>query len=241
MTASSIASAGHADGQYRWHLGQGLPQRDAAGRILRWFGTCTDIHDRKQAEQGLKTAQDQLEIRVQERTSELSQAMEAFRTERQRFRDVLDRLPSYVVLLTPDYHVAFANRVFRERFGEANGRRCFEALFGRSEPCEVCETYKVLQTRASHQWEWTGPDGRSYNVFDFPFTDADGSTLILEMGMDETQRKLAEAQLTQYRDHLEELVAQRTNQLQAGKPHLKAEIAERKQAEQALARSPGKT
>ncbi len=38
------------DGQYRWFLGRALPQRDADGRILRWFGTCTDIHDFKDAE-----------------------------------------------------------------------------------------------------------------------------------------------------------------------------------------------
>jgi serine/threonine-protein kinase len=36
-----------ADGVYRWHLGIALPQRNAAGAIVRWSGTCTDIEDRK--------------------------------------------------------------------------------------------------------------------------------------------------------------------------------------------------
>jgi PAS domain S-box-containing protein len=36
-----------ADGTYRWHLGRALPQRDADGRIVRWFGTNTDIEDQK--------------------------------------------------------------------------------------------------------------------------------------------------------------------------------------------------
>jgi PAS domain-containing protein len=104
-------------------------------------------------------------------------------------------LPAYVVLLTPDYHVPFANRFFRERFGESHGQRCFEYLFGRSDPCETCETYTALKTMDSHHWEWTGPDGRNYDVFDFPFTDTDGSTLILEMGIDITERKRAEEAL----------------------------------------------
>ena len=39
------------DGQLRWHLGRALPVRDESGRIVRWFGTNTDIHDRKLAEQ----------------------------------------------------------------------------------------------------------------------------------------------------------------------------------------------
>jgi PAS domain S-box-containing protein len=36
-----------SDGDYRWHLGRALPMRDAAGRIVRWFGTNTDIDDQK--------------------------------------------------------------------------------------------------------------------------------------------------------------------------------------------------
>jgi PAS domain S-box-containing protein len=39
------------DGEYRWHLGRALPIRDAAGEIVHWYGTNTDIHDRKQVEE----------------------------------------------------------------------------------------------------------------------------------------------------------------------------------------------
>jgi PAS domain S-box-containing protein len=127
--------------------------------------------------------------------SQRTRAEEARKVERQRLNDVLEMLPAYLLLLTPDYHVPFANRFFRERFGESHGRRCFEYLFGRTEPCEVCETYTVLKTMAPHNWEWTGPDGRNYDVFDFPFTDTDGSTLILEMGIDITERKRGEEAL----------------------------------------------
>jgi PAS domain S-box-containing protein len=124
--------------------------------------------------------------------TERIRAQEAVVAERQRFNEVLEILPAYLVLLSPDYHVPFANRFFRDRFGESHGKRCFEYLFGRSEPCEICETYTVLKTNAPHHWEWTGPDGRNYDVFDFPFTDSDGTTLILEMGIDITERKKAE-------------------------------------------------
>ena len=71
--------------------------------------------------------------------------------ERQRFNDVMETLPAYLVLLTPDYHVPFANRFFRERFGESNGKRCYEYLFGRTEPCEICETYTVMKTNQPHR------------------------------------------------------------------------------------------
>jgi PAS domain S-box-containing protein len=39
-----------ADSSYRWFLVRGLPLRDDHGKILRWFGTCTDITERKHAE-----------------------------------------------------------------------------------------------------------------------------------------------------------------------------------------------
>jgi PAS domain S-box-containing protein len=37
----------HHSGQYRWTLGRALPVRNAAGKIIRWIGTCTDIHQSK--------------------------------------------------------------------------------------------------------------------------------------------------------------------------------------------------
>lgn len=39
----------HHSGEYRWTLGRALPVRDPGGAIIRWIGTCTDIHDAKQA------------------------------------------------------------------------------------------------------------------------------------------------------------------------------------------------
>ena len=40
-----------ADGQYRWFLSRGVPLRDGRGKVLKWFGTSTDIEDRKRAEE----------------------------------------------------------------------------------------------------------------------------------------------------------------------------------------------
>jgi len=144
--------------------------------------------------------------------TELKKANEKSKSERQRLFDVLETLPSYVALLTPDYHVPFSNKYFRENFGESNGRRCYDYLFGRSEPCENCETFKVLKTMGPHSWEWTGPNNRTYDVYDFPFTDTDGSTMILEMGIDITEQKIAEQNYIKLNSELEERVIQRTSE-----------------------------
>ncbi len=44
----------NADGSYRWLLTQGAPLRGKDGRIERWIGVATDIHDRKRTEEALR-------------------------------------------------------------------------------------------------------------------------------------------------------------------------------------------
>ncbi|WP_081925875.1 PAS domain-containing protein [Massilia sp. LC238] len=44
----------HHSGVYRWTLGRALPQRDENGEIVRWMGTCTDIHEQRLAQEALQ-------------------------------------------------------------------------------------------------------------------------------------------------------------------------------------------
>jgi PAS domain S-box-containing protein len=46
-----------ADGQYRCFLVRAVPFRDEAGNTIRWYGTCTDIEDRKRAEEALRESE----------------------------------------------------------------------------------------------------------------------------------------------------------------------------------------
>jgi PAS domain S-box-containing protein len=43
----------HRSGEYRWVLGRALPVRNEEGAIVRWMGTCTDIHEHKRAQEEL--------------------------------------------------------------------------------------------------------------------------------------------------------------------------------------------
>ena len=49
------------DGAWRWFLGRAEPIRNESGAIVRWFGTCTDIHDQKQTEEALRSSNQDLE------------------------------------------------------------------------------------------------------------------------------------------------------------------------------------
>ncbi len=119
-------------------------------------------------------------------------AEEALATERQRLDAVLDNIPAYVALLAPDFTLPVVNREFVQRFGEPGNRPCYEFLFGREEPCPNCKALQVFETDTPEIWEWAGPDGNTYQIYDYPFIDVDGSPLVLEMGVEITDRKRAE-------------------------------------------------
>ncbi len=85
-----------ADGKYRWFLVRTVPLRDDLGNIVKWFGTSTEIEDRKQAEDALQCSFDELRalaaslqsIREEERTrvareihDELGQTLTAIKLE----------------------------------------------------------------------------------------------------------------------------------------------------------------
>jgi len=76
-----------ADGSYRWFLIRGVPVRDSKGVILKWFGTCTDIDDRKKAEEKIRALNARLkhysvnlEREVSSRTADLKESIKSLET-----------------------------------------------------------------------------------------------------------------------------------------------------------------
>ena len=69
----------HYTGVYRWVLGSAQPLHDRAGRITRWFGTCTDIQEIVEARDVLARSREDLEHAVDERTRQLMAAEERLR------------------------------------------------------------------------------------------------------------------------------------------------------------------
>ncbi len=80
------------DGQYRWFKTRGVPIRDEQGRIVKWFGTCTDIEDQKQAHEALAQSEE-------------------------RFRQLADAMPQIVWTARPDGNIDYLNRQWHEFTG----------------------------------------------------------------------------------------------------------------------------
>ena len=73
------------DGEYRWFLIRIVPQLDSEGNVVRWFGSNTDIEDRKRAE--TKLLEDERE-----------------------FRRITDAIPQTIVVLDPSGNALYANK-----------------------------------------------------------------------------------------------------------------------------------
>jgi PAS domain S-box-containing protein len=59
------------DGTYRWFRARAVPIQDDQGKIVKWYGTCSDIHDSKMLEQSMRSSAIELEKLVDSRTAEL--------------------------------------------------------------------------------------------------------------------------------------------------------------------------
>ncbi|MFD2717529.1 PAS domain-containing protein [Hymenobacter monticola] len=69
------------DGAYRWFLGQALPRRGEDGRIIAWFGTCTDIQEQRQMREQLEAAYSDLEAKVMFRTLDLERELKELKAQ----------------------------------------------------------------------------------------------------------------------------------------------------------------
>jgi signal transduction histidine kinase len=72
----------------------------------------------------------------------------------------------------------------------------------------------VFDTKKIQKWEWTRlKDGRIYQIYDHPFKDLDGSPLVLELGIDITERKFYEEELKTRQKEIEEINANLENRV----------------------------
>jgi formate hydrogenlyase transcriptional activator len=94
------------DGVYRWFLISVEPLRDEAGRIVRWYGTSSDIDDRKQAED-----------RLRQENIALKRAEEKIREQEAEWRQMLEFTPQLIRVFGPDHERIYANRMGLDYLG----------------------------------------------------------------------------------------------------------------------------
>ncbi len=95
-----------ADGIYRWWLIRGVSLHDESGKVISWFGTCTDVDDIKKTEEALRRARDETETVNQQ----LGESEE-------RFRLTIDEAPIGMALVALDGRFARVNAALCEIVG----------------------------------------------------------------------------------------------------------------------------
>lgn len=143
-------------------------------------------------------------LALQAKAVEKADAEQKVYRERQNLYNMLNFLPMAFHLQAPDYSVPFANKVFREQFGDPKKRKCYDLMHDRSQPCEVCDTFKVFDHQKDEVSIWESKDGRTYITVCTPFTDVDGSPLVMEMALDITEQENAKKEAIKAKDEAEQ-------------------------------------
>src|SRR5215470_14263614 len=112
MPVDTEARIRRFDSSYRWFLIRGNPLKDESGNILKWYGTCVDIEDRKRREEDL-------------RARELS------------WRQIVDNIPGLVATQGAMGEVEFLNRQTLEYFGKTTEELRNWALIGAVHPDDL--------------------------------------------------------------------------------------------------------
>ncbi len=112
------------DASWRWHLAAASPVRDATGRIVKWYGTAVDVHERVQAEAALRSQNTGLRQQTAALLDVMRAALlrpagfdEALRHVTEAAARTLEVARTTVWTLTPDRSVLFCNDMFDARTG----------------------------------------------------------------------------------------------------------------------------
>lgn len=138
---------------------------------------------------------------------------EELRIENERFVTLMDSIPAAIYVADlHTYELLFVNKYLIERFGDINGKICYNALQeNQNAPCHFCSNHLLLDKdrhlNEPYVWEFLNTKThRWYQVRDAKIRWIDGRDVRLEIATDITERKNIEQLLKNSEEHLNSLV-----------------------------------
>jgi len=191
------------------------------GKATGITGVITDITKRKQAEQALHEAYDDLEFIVEKRTSELrtinekllkeisnrKKAQVALTKSRKQYRQkveelqvVLDSITDNITLQDHDLKILLANKAAADSLklmpNELIGKKCFELWHNRPDACEDCPVVQTFNTNTIKDGTMQTSDGKHWEIRAFPLQDENGKVRgVIEIARNVTEKKKLEEEL----------------------------------------------
>jgi len=186
-----------ADGSWRWHLSRALLVQDPV-QGFKWYGTATDIHERKLVEEALRENEAQLQT-------------------------ILQNVPVSVYLLTTDQRYLYVNRHYEDLAGIPNAEIQGKSIYDMFDPATattlVANDQRALAAKVPLVLEEFAPQHgeiHTYASIKTPLLNADGEPYaLLGISTDITERKVIEealraneARLRQLADAMPQIVWQ---------------------------------
>lgn len=183
-------------------------------------GVFRDNSSRKELEEAMSKAREELEVRVQKRTAELSRmnielkeeiaerkkAQEALLERERRIDFILSAAKTSLDIIDSDFNIRYVDDGWKKVYGDTAGKKCYEYFMKRPFECENCGVKKALLTKSLAVTEVALPqeDNRIIQVTSIPYQDTNGDWLVAEVNVDITELKKTQQALWEkeelYRD-----------------------------------------
>jgi len=98
------------DGGVRWYADRGVIYYDESGRPVRIIGTTVDITDRKETQDVLQKAKDELDLKVRKRTRALARIVDELKQQKEVLQTIIDNIPAMLVFINPEGRVSLINK-----------------------------------------------------------------------------------------------------------------------------------
>jgi PAS domain S-box-containing protein len=192
------------DGGYRWWLVRGVPVLGETGEVLKWIGTCTDIHELKMAE------------------AEISRSNQALQRQQTELRILFDHVPAMIWFKDTENRIVRVNERAARSIGrtveEVEGKPISEILPAKADAYNAVDVEIIrsgVPVLGSIELA-VGEDGREgwLQKDKVPYRDDEGNVIgIIVMTHDITERKRDRDTLQELNERLEMRVRERTAEL----------------------------
>jgi PAS domain S-box-containing protein len=205
------------DGVTTWVFGQAVADKGDSEEVEGYVGTITDVTVRRRIEEVLARSE-------------------------ARFYSLVEQAGAGITTIDMEGKITFVNRAFFQMIGYPTADLLGQPFARFLHPDDVdkiqaqfLEGFRRLPERHL-EYRLLHKDGHILHCYSNPAAilyegQAVGTSIVI---YDITERKRAEEELAQHRDHLEELVEKRTAEIIKANEQLQCEVAERKRAEEAL-------
>ncbi len=191
-------------------------------KIIGVLSSGEDITEARRKKEELLNYQLKLENIVKERTQELQnelnlrkKAEEEGNDLKKRIEFILGATNTGLDIIDSDLNLLFVDSEWAKKYGDYNGKKCYEYFMGKTTECKGCGVRKALKTKeisvTEKQLVFEG--GRPIQVMSMPYKTDGGRWLVAEVNVDISERKKVDEELRRYRDHLDDVLKERSEEL----------------------------